>query len=34
VTNARRTFLRQKFLTIPTAISGANFLIAETGAVA
>jgi L-lactate dehydrogenase complex protein LldF len=33
LTNAARTFLRQKFLTIPTAISGANFLIAETGAV-
>jgi L-lactate dehydrogenase complex protein LldF len=26
--------LRQKFLTIPTAISGANFLVAETGSVA
>src|ERR1035441_4636008 len=25
--NAARTWLRQKFLTIPTAISGANFLI-------
>jgi L-lactate dehydrogenase complex protein LldF len=34
LTNAARTFLRRKFLTIPTAISGANFLIAETGAVA
>jgi L-lactate dehydrogenase complex protein LldF len=34
LTNAARTYLRQKFLTIPTAISGANFLIAETGAVA
>jgi L-lactate dehydrogenase complex protein LldF len=33
LTNAARTFLRQKFLTIPTAISGANFLIAETGSV-
>jgi L-lactate dehydrogenase complex protein LldF len=33
LTNAARTFLRQKFLSIPTAISGANFLIAETGAV-
>ena len=33
LTNAARTYLRQKFLTIPTAISGANFLIAETGAV-
>jgi L-lactate dehydrogenase complex protein LldF len=34
LTNAARAFLRQKFLSIPTAISGANFLIAETGAVA
>jgi L-lactate dehydrogenase complex protein LldF len=34
LTNAARTYLRQKFLTIPTAISGANFLIAETGSVA
>jgi L-lactate dehydrogenase complex protein LldF len=34
LTSAARTYLRQKFLTIPTAISGANFLIAETGAVA
>jgi L-lactate dehydrogenase complex protein LldF len=34
LTNAARTFLRKKFLSIPTAISGANFLIAETGAVA
>ncbi|MGA3263207.1 MAG: lactate utilization protein B [Terracidiphilus sp.] len=34
LTNAARTWLRQKFLAIPTAISGANFLIAETGAVA
>jgi len=34
LTAAARTYLRQKFLTIPTAISGANFLIAETGAVA
>jgi L-lactate dehydrogenase complex protein LldF len=34
LTNAARTYLRQKFLTIPTAISGANFLIAETGGVA
>ncbi|MGA2807770.1 MAG: LutB/LldF family L-lactate oxidation iron-sulfur protein [Terracidiphilus sp.] len=33
LTAAARTYLRQKFLTIPTAISGANFLIAETGAV-
>ena len=34
LTYAARAYLRQKFLTIPTAISGANFLIAETGAVA
>jgi L-lactate dehydrogenase complex protein LldF len=34
LTNAAHTWLRQKFLTIPTAISGANFLIAETGSVA
>jgi len=34
LTNAARHYLRQKFLTIPTAISGANFLIAETGSVA
>ncbi len=34
LTNAARTFLRHKFLSVPTAISGANFLIAETGAVA
>jgi L-lactate dehydrogenase complex protein LldF len=33
LTAAARTYLRQKFLTIPTAISGANFFIAETGAV-
>ena len=33
LTAAARSYLRQKFLTIPTAISGANFLIAETGAV-
>jgi L-lactate dehydrogenase complex protein LldF len=31
---AARTYLRQKFLSVPTAISGANFLIAETGGVA
>ncbi len=31
--DAARTYLRQKFLSIPTAISGANFLIAETGGV-
>jgi L-lactate dehydrogenase complex protein LldF len=34
LTAAARNYLRQKFLTIPTAIGGANFLIAETGAVA
>lgn len=30
---AARRFLRDKFLRVPTAISGANFLIAETGGV-
>ena len=34
LTAAARSYLRQKFLTVPTAISGANFLIAETGSVA
>lgn len=34
LTAAARTYLRQKFLTVPTAISGANFLVAETGSVA
>jgi L-lactate dehydrogenase complex protein LldF len=34
LTAAARAYLRQKFLTVPTAISGANFLVAETGAVA
>ena len=34
LTAAARTYLRQKFLKIPTAISGANYLIAETGGVA
>jgi L-lactate dehydrogenase complex protein LldF len=34
LTAAARTFLRKKFLTVPTAISGANFLVAETGSVA
>jgi L-lactate dehydrogenase complex protein LldF len=34
LTAAARNYLRQKFLTVPTAISGANFLIAETGGVA
>ena len=31
---AARTYLRKKFLSVPTAISGANFLIAENGSVA
>ena len=31
--DAARLFLREKFLTIRTAVSGANFLIAETGGV-
>jgi L-lactate dehydrogenase complex protein LldF len=30
---AARTYLRKKFLTVQTAVSGANFLIAETGGV-
>ncbi|HUA97323.1 MAG TPA: lactate utilization protein B [Terracidiphilus sp.] len=34
LTAAARSYLRRKFLTIPTAIGGANFLIAETGGVA
>jgi L-lactate dehydrogenase complex protein LldF len=34
LTAAARNYLRRKFLTIPTAIGGANFLIAETGSVA
>lgn len=34
LTAAARNYLRQKFLTVPAAISGANFLIAETGSVA
>jgi L-lactate dehydrogenase complex protein LldF len=34
LTAAARNYLRQKFLTVPTAISGANFLVAETGSVA
>jgi L-lactate dehydrogenase complex protein LldF len=33
LTAAARTYLREKFLSVPTAISGANFLIAETGGV-
>ena len=31
--DAARLYLRQKFLTVPMAVSGANFAIAETGAV-
>lgn len=34
LTAAARTYLRKNFLTVPTAISGANFLVAETGSVA
>ncbi|MGA2169550.1 MAG: lactate utilization protein B [Terracidiphilus sp.] len=34
LTAAARRYLREKFLTIPTAIGGANYLIAETGSVA
>ena len=34
LTAAARTYLRKKFLSVPIAISGANFLIAETGSVA
>ncbi|MGA9060837.1 MAG: LutB/LldF family L-lactate oxidation iron-sulfur protein [Terracidiphilus sp.] len=34
LTSAARTYLRKNFLTVPTAISGANFLVAETGSVA
>ena len=34
LTAAARDYLRKKFLSVPTAISGANFLIAETGGVA
>src|SRR6185437_10983546 len=34
LTAAARAYLRKMFLTVPTAISGANFLIAETGSVA
>lgn len=33
LTAAARAYLRKKFLSVGTAISGANFLIAETGAV-
>ena len=31
LTAAARSYLRKKFLSVPTAICGANFLIAETG---
>ena len=34
LTAAARRYLREKFLTVPYAISGANFAIAETGSVA
>ena len=34
LTAAARTYLRKMFLTVPTAISGANYLVAETGGVA
>ena len=34
LTAAARNYLREKFLNVPTAIGGANFLIAETGGVA
>ena len=34
LTDAARRYLRRKFLDVPAAISGANFLIAETGGVA
>ncbi len=33
LTAAARQYLREKFLSVPVAISGANFLTAETGAV-
>ncbi|HET7103926.1 MAG TPA: LutB/LldF family L-lactate oxidation iron-sulfur protein [Terracidiphilus sp.] len=33
LTAAARDYLRRKFLSVPTAISGANFLVAETGSV-
>ncbi len=33
LTEAARSYLRDKFLTVDTAVSGANFLIAETGGV-
>lgn len=33
LTAAARSYLRKKFLSVPVAIGGANFLVAETGAV-
>jgi len=33
LTNAARTHLRQKFLSTPVAVSGANFAVAETGTI-
>jgi iron-sulfur cluster protein len=33
LTEAARSFLRERFLRVSTAISGANFLVAETGSV-
>jgi L-lactate dehydrogenase complex protein LldF len=33
LTEAARAYLRERFLRVPTAVSGANFLIAETGGV-
>lgn len=33
LTAAARTYLRRKFLSVPTAICGANFLVAESGSV-
>jgi L-lactate dehydrogenase complex protein LldF len=33
LTAAARNYLREKFLRVPTAIGGANFLVAETGSV-
>lgn len=34
LTAAARSYLRKRFLSLPTAIGGANFLVAETGGVA
>jgi L-lactate dehydrogenase complex protein LldF len=33
LTEAARRYLREKFLRVPTAICGANFLVAETGSI-